>query len=58
MMRGVLEAHGVDDRRVWVADSFEGLPKPDAERYPADASDFNYTADELAVSLEEVRANF
>jgi len=24
--RGVLEAHGVRDRRVWVADSFAGLP--------------------------------
>jgi hypothetical protein len=28
-MRGVLKAHGVTDRVVWVADSFEGLPKPD-----------------------------
>lgn len=58
MMRGVLAAHGDAERSVWVADSFEGLPKPDAEKYPADARDVNYTADELAVSLEEVRANF
>jgi hypothetical protein len=28
-MRGVLKAHGVTDRSVWVADSFEGMPKPD-----------------------------
>jgi hypothetical protein len=27
-MRAVLEAHGVTDRSVWVADSFEGLPLP------------------------------
>ncbi len=27
-MRGVLKAHGVTDRAVWVADSFEGMPKP------------------------------
>jgi O-methyltransferase len=27
-MRAVLEAHGVADRSVWVADSFEGLPLP------------------------------
>jgi O-methyltransferase len=25
-MRGILKAHGVTDRSVWVADSFEGLP--------------------------------
>ncbi len=58
MMRGVLAAHDERVRRVWVADSFEGLPEPDAERYPADAGDKNFEADELAVSLEEVRANF
>ena len=27
-MRGVLAAHNVNDRTVWVADSFEGLPPP------------------------------
>ena len=27
-MRGLLKAHGVTDRRVWVADSFRGLPPP------------------------------
>lgn len=58
MMRGALAAYEDEARRVWVADSFEGLPKPDAERYPLDAQDVNYAADELAVSLEEVRANF
>src|SRR5882724_714815 len=29
-MRGVLRVHGVDDRRVYVADSFQGLPAPDS----------------------------
>jgi O-methyltransferase len=58
MMRGVLEAHADRDRRVIVADSFQGLPEPDAERYPADAPDLNYTADELAIPIDEVRANF
>ena len=28
LMRGVLAAHNVSDRTVWVADSFEGLPSP------------------------------
>jgi O-methyltransferase len=57
-MRGVLEAYDVRDRRVWVADSFRGLPPPDAERYPADAGDDHHARSELAVSVEEVQANF
>lgn len=36
-MRAVLKLHEVEDRTVWVADSFEGLPEPDTERYPEDA---------------------
>jgi len=31
LMRGVLAAHGVTDRTVWVADSFQGLPAPPAD---------------------------
>jgi len=57
-MRGVLKAHGVKDRKVWAADSFEGLPEPDAAAYPADAGDTHHTYDELRVSLDNVRANF
>lgn len=58
MMRAVLAARGVTDRRVWVADSFQGLPKPDAERYPLDAGDEHWRRPELAVSRAEVAANF
>ena len=57
MMRGILKAYGVSDRIVYGADSFEGLPKPDAERFPADRADINYTAEELKVPIEEVEAN-
>ena len=57
-MRAVLQAHGVSDRRVWVADSFEGLPPPDPVRYPADAGDYHHRMTELAVSLEQVRTHF
>jgi O-methyltransferase len=57
-MRGMLKAHGVTDRCVWVADSFEGLPPPDANKYPYDAGDHLHEARELAVSLEQVKANF
>uniref|UniRef100_A0A832MLP4 Macrocin O-methyltransferase n=1 Tax=Eiseniibacteriota bacterium TaxID=2212470 RepID=A0A832MLP4_UNCEI len=56
-MRAVLRAHGDMTRTVWAADSFQGLPRPDAERYPADRGDKLWSYDQLAVSLEEVRAN-
>ena len=58
MLRAVLKAWDVTDRRVWVADSFAGLPSPDPERYPADRGDMLYGYPALAVSIEEVRANF
>jgi O-methyltransferase len=57
-MRGVLAAHGVTDRTVWCADSFEGLPPPDAARYPADAGDDHHTFDALAVGVDQVRHAF
>lgn len=57
-MRGVLAAHGVTDRTVWVADSFRGLPQPDAEAYPADAGDDHWRRPELAVGADDVRRNF
>ena len=41
-----------------MADSFEGLPPPDAGQYPADAGDQHHTFEPLAVSLEQVQANF
>lgn len=58
LMRGVLDALGDVDRTVWVADSFQGVPPPDPERYPADRGDTHWTWGELAVPVEEVRANF
>lgn len=58
LMRAVLEAYSETERRVWVADSFEGLPKPDAERYPADQDDQHWMQGRLAVSVDEVKANF
>lgn len=57
-MRAVLKAYGVEDRSVWGADSFQGLPQPDAALYPVDEGDLTYTYKELAVSLDEVRTNF
>ena len=58
LMRAVLEAYGDRTRSVWVADSFEGLPVPDAERYPADAGlDWSHV-EVLKVGADAVRANF
>src|SRR5438034_1244787 len=57
-MRAVLKAYGVTDRYVWVADSFEGLPPPNTGKYPYDAGDRLHEATQLAVSLEQVKANF
>jgi O-methyltransferase len=57
-MRAILKAYGVTDRTVWAADSFQGLPKPDPERYPADAGDILWSVPQLAVSLEDVQRNF
>lgn len=58
LMRAVLAAHGERGRRVFVADSFEGLPPPKATLYPADAGDEHHTRPELAVSQSAVEANF
>jgi O-methyltransferase len=57
-MRAVLKCHGVKDRCVWAADSFDGLPPPDLDRYPQDAGQTLHRFRYLAVSLEQVRANF
>lgn len=57
-MRGVLAAYGVRDRRVWLADSFEGLPPPNPEKYPHDKDDLLFEESYLAVSAGTVNKNF
>ena len=58
LMRGVLAANLVDNRKIYVADSFAGLPAPNAEQFPQDLGLTLHTMPELAISLDEVRANF
>jgi hypothetical protein len=58
LLRAVLNAYHVTDRRVWVADSFEGVPPPDSEQYPADADSTYHKYAELSVPIETVRRNF
>jgi hypothetical protein len=65
-MRAILKAHGVTDRTVWVADSFEGLPAIKAKDalYTQDAIDVAGMNEGgplelgLAVSLQRVKENF
>lgn len=57
MMRAVLAAYGVTDRRVIGADSFDGFPVPSKD-VPADAGSFLQDRPEFSVSLEEVEATF
>jgi hypothetical protein len=62
-MRAVLRVMDVADRLVWAADSFEGLPEPDAEKYPLEHKAYKSAAmtkyyRHLAASLDDVRANF
>lgn len=58
MMRAVFQAYAVRNRRVWLADSFEGVPAPTPSRYPADAGERFHEYAELSVPLEQVKANF
>jgi O-methyltransferase len=57
-MRAILKAFGDSKRSVWVADSFEGMPKPNSEDYPADKKFDLSMWKTLAVTSEEVRDNF
>jgi O-methyltransferase len=58
LMRALLKVNGAEDRAVWVADSFAGLPPPDVEAYPHDARDRHHRFKYLVVTQEEVKRNF
>jgi O-methyltransferase len=57
-MKANLSAWGDTTRSVWLADSFEGLPKPNSARYPADEGDQLHKQTGLAVGADQVRHNF
>lgn len=57
LMRAALDAYGDPERTVWAADSFQGLPKPDPGRYPVDKDNWFWMCDDLAVPLDQVKAN-
>lgn len=56
-MKAVLKALNINDRIIFAADSFEGLPKPSG-KYEADIGDEHYKLTSLAASLEDVKDNF
>ena len=58
LMRGILEANEIIDRKVYAIDSFEGLPPPKPHLFPQDEGFNLHLYKELAVSLEQVKANF
>ena len=58
LMRAILAARGVTDRRVYAADSFEGLPRPNADKYPRDRKERLFRFSELAIPESDVRRNF
>jgi len=59
LMRAVLAAYGDETRRVWLADSFQGVPRSDPDNYQADKGiRAEFAAGILGVPEAEVRANF
>ncbi len=58
LMTGIAEIYNEKNRKIWVCDSFEGLPAPNPELYPSDKDDKHFEYEELSVSLENVKENF
>lgn len=58
LARATLDSLGADERTVWVADSFAGLPAPNLEAFPEDRELDLSRIDFLAVPPEEVRSHF
>jgi O-methyltransferase len=58
LARATLDSLGADERTVWLADSFEGLPAPDPGTFPEDSGLDLSRIDFLAVPPEEVLSHF
>jgi O-methyltransferase len=58
LMRAVLKSYGIEDRKVWVADSFRGLPPPTSAVDKEYSSSYIEDNNILAVSLQDVKNNF
>lgn len=58
LAKAIFQASGQTNRKVYLADSFQGLPKPDTVNFPQDSTLDLSIYPELAVSMEQVKANF
>lgn len=58
LMKALLKEFKVVDKKVWLADSFQGLPKPNMEKFSADKGNNLYKLKILNVGLDEVKNNF
>ncbi len=58
LIRATLDSLGADDRTLWVADSFRGLPPPDGRRFPTDRELDLSSMDYLSAPVAEVKSNF
>ena len=58
LMRAILKADEIEDRKVYAVDSFAGLPPPNPDKFPHDEGSELHLYKQLAVSLEQVKANF
>jgi hypothetical protein len=57
-MRAILDEIGNKDRKVYAADSFDGVPKPNLDLYPIDSYSTHYQSTFLKASLEDTKKNF
>ena len=55
-MRGFLKAYNITNRNVWVADSFQGLPKAQSIQDNSTIEWWKYK--DLAIPMEQVQSNF
>jgi O-methyltransferase len=58
LARATLDSLGAEDRTVWAADSFRGLPAPDRSGFPEDDELDLSQVEFLAIPAEEVRSYF
>jgi len=56
-MQGILKAYGITNKKIFVADSFQGVPVP-SDKYPIDSNSKLHSVDLLKVSVEQVKNNF
>jgi len=62
MAAAVLVARGVEDRNIWVCDSFKGIPAPDIKKYPDDNNELSINSPKSEIlnnnSVQRVQDSF